>query len=103
MELKRIPLGNDALAFVGQRPFTLAKSSLSTEFDSPVLSVQRIILSGKLQSHTYDVAAPSLLVALTPANVATQQLRHGDVWWTTTRFEVQPTGPPVHLLVITPK
>jgi hypothetical protein len=82
--LKGIPLGLQNLHFRGNKAFDLGKSGITREFDSPRISIQRVILAGKEESREFSSTRPVLLIAFSPALILTasaNKLHSGDVYW----------------------
>jgi hypothetical protein len=104
VELKTIPLGDQAISFREKAPDDLSKSRVAVDFDSPVLAVRRIVAGAGSGKQHYSATA-GLLVAFTPARIGGdgKELRAGDVFWAPAKFDVEDERKGVHLLWITVK
>ena len=85
VELKNVPL-RALHEFRGKPGFDLTRTTETTEYASPALSVVRIIVAGVAGAPALTAQRPTLLIAFTPAIVAPQssppvQLKLGDVYW----------------------
>ena len=85
VELKNVPL-RTLHEFRGKPGFDLTRTTETTEYASPALSIVRIIVAGEAGVRAFTAPRPTLLIAFTPAIVATQssspvQLKRGDVYW----------------------
>ena len=112
VELKTLPLGEDSIAFRGNKPFDLRRTGIITAFDSGQLTIDRIIAAPASPAQNFRRPASGLLIAFTPAVISWSQgadspgnhhIQPGDVLWTPPSFDVQPNGAPTHLLRITLK
>ena len=104
VELKTIPLGNDSIAYRGNKPFDLTKTGVTTEFDSKVLRVDRIVIAANSTGQHCSGTASSLVVTFSPAIVGGRPMKEDGVLWAAPSFDVQPAAAaPVHLLRITPR
>lgn len=106
IELKTVPLGQQAISFRGDKPFDLKKEAVKVEFDSPLLAVKRIVAQPGANARHYSDTSPGLLIAFTPATLSTaapHHLKAGDVVWAPAGFDLQAEPPGAHLLWITLK
>lgn len=101
VELKKVPLGIDSLAYRGNQPFSLSQSGVFEAFRSSVLTIQRIVVC--VGSKPVDVR-PGLLIAFAPARVKAgredKALQPSDVIWEEADGSVAPISGPAHLLRI---
>jgi hypothetical protein len=106
IELRQIPLGFQNTSFRDTKPLQFSSNSTSDEFRSPIFRVQRIIAADAGAVSIPGEGKPSLLVALSAAEIAPQRggrekLECGDVRWLAgaKAVEIFHTGSvPAHLL-----
>lgn len=88
VELRQLPLGYQGRPFRSQRSFDATHSGSRTEFETPLVKVQRIIAAPR-EVTTVDASdAPALLIAFSRTSVQraerggnAQNLSCGDVLW----------------------
>ena len=110
VELKKIPIGFRSGDFRDVKPFSLAADSLTWEFRSARLQIERIVAAGAKPVAVSETGPPSLLISFAPASlggtlaVGNEALAAGDIRWISAgqHFSVQrkATGSPAHLLRI---
>ena len=79
VELKRVPLGLDALAYRSGQSFDSTLPGIRSEFTSPQFSIERIVSTGAAQQLPGDT--PSLLIAISDLRLNAQVVRSGATMW----------------------
>jgi hypothetical protein len=96
VELMQLPLGYQKNSFRSPKSFDAVRSGVRTEFDTPLVKIQRVVASPGEPTEVQAIDAGSLLIGFSPASVRSpengrppQTLRCGDVLWIEARRAVQ--------------
>jgi hypothetical protein len=96
VELIQLPLGYQKNSFRSPKLFDAVHSGVRTEFDTPFLTIQRVVASPGEPTEVEAIDAGSLLIAFSPTAIQSpetggrpQTLRCGDVLWIEARRAVQ--------------